>query len=401
MFDSRFLYFVQTLLIAGTVLFFVRNQFRVLKIQVIIWGLGVIAIMFRFGTEGQLGFYSNDQLQYTAIVRILTTWEWAEGESVSLSWWTDFSKIPYPAAAVPLAFAGVHMALALKTVSLVSLLLLTRDLLTRYSSHSLVSQIRTAYLTGCGLIGTFFSLLALRETMMMYFVFRYFVARSPTGKLLAVSILFLLRSHLAAAVVMAEIVLGVWSFVSKRWKVGFADVPVLLVGGTTVGYSLFNLRFNSSQGYSLLQQLRTPFSGNFGIAETTQIASNYAGLQFLTAHEAFVRLSISELLSLRLIFSDTVLIPLGFSIAFIVFGYRLNRRHRLTVLVFTIYVSIVTNTDFNSFRQNIPLMPLMGMVILDFLKDRELRRRTSPEKLSDSSVESPASIGGVISSRIS
>jgi len=31
---------------------------------------------------------------------------------------------------------------------------------------------------------------------------------------------------------------------------------------------------------------------------------------------------------------------------------------------FSIYVGLVTNTDFNSFRQNIPFMPVMGLVIL-------------------------------------
>jgi hypothetical protein len=381
MFDSKLLYLCQTLLIAGTLFLFVRRQSRLLQLQVITWCVAVIGIVWRYGTEGQLGFYSNDQLQYAAIVRILTTWQWAEGESASLFWWTEYSKIPYPASAVPLALAGVHFALALKTVSIVCLLALSHGLLQRYANSSLLSQTKVAYLTGCGLIGSFFSVLALRESMMMYFVYRYIVARSITGKILAISVLFLLRSHLAAAIIVAELVLSGWDWMTRRSKLGFLTVPILLVGGVTVGYTLFNLRFNNIQGYGLGRQLPTPFNGNFGIKETSQVASNFAGLQFLTSHEAFVRLSISDLLLLRILLSETILIPLGFTIAFILFGNSLNRRQRFTVLVFCVYIGIVTNTDFNSFRQNIPLMPLMGMMILDFLRDRRQKAVDADERI--------------------
>jgi hypothetical protein len=400
MFDSKLLYLLQTLLISGALALTVRREARVLQVQLLAWSLGVIGIMWRYNPNGQLGFYSNDQLQYAAVTRILMNWDWA-GEVPTLFWWTDFSKFPYPAAAVPLALAGVHIDLALKTVSIICLLALSRQLLLRYSDTSLARQTRTLYLTGCGLIGTFFSLLALRETMMMYLVYRYVITRSVTEKLATLVIVFLLRSHLAVAIVFAEAVITLWVWVTKKRSAGFADPILLIVAGVTIGYTLFNLRFNRTQGYGLARQLQTPFTGNFGMAETSQIASNFAGLQFLTTHEAFVKLSVSELLLLRVVFSDTVLIPLGFTVACLVFGNRLRRAHRFTLLLFAIYVSIVTNTDFNSFRQNIPLMPLMGMVILDFLKDRELQRSASQEKLSDSSVESPVSTGGAIPSRIS
>ena len=385
MFESKLLYLVQTLLIAGTLFVFVRKEARLLQLQVIAWGAGVIGIMWRYGTGGQLGFYSNDQIQYVAIVRILTTWQWGEGEAASLFWWTEYSKFPYPASAVPLTLVGIHYSLALKTVSIVFLLALTRGILHRYAGTSLLSQTKAAYLTGCGLIGTFFSLLALRETMMMYFVYRYVLARSLTGKLFAISVIFLLRSHLAAAIVASEMVMSAWGWITKRLKIGFADVPALLIGGVTLGFTLFNLRFNRTQGYGLSRQLQTPFSSNFGIVDTSQIASNFVGLQFLTSHEAFVKLSVSDLLLVRMVFSDTVLIPLIFTLIIVTCGNRLIWRHRFTVLVFSTYIGIVTNTDFNSFRQNIPLMPLMGMVILDFLKDRKLQKSSAPEDVSRAS----------------
>jgi hypothetical protein len=347
--------------------------------------------MWRYEPVAQLGFYSNDQIQYAAIVRILTTWSWAEGESPSLFWWTEFSKIPYPAAAAPLALIGVHFALALKTISLICLLALSRELLERYQAESMRSQIAVLYLTGCGLIGTFFSLVALRETMMMYFVYCYATNRRLSSKIVFLALIFLLRSHLAAALLVAEVALAAWTWLTRGRRIGFAEAPILIVGGVTLGYLMFSWRFNGIQGYDIFRRLQTPFNSNFGITETVQTASNFAGLQFLTAAEAFVRLSVSELLLLRLVFSDTVMIPLGFTVVCLIVNHRLSQRHKFTLLAFTIYVSIVTNTDFNSFRQNIPLMPLMGVVILDFLKERKLRLSSTQPERSVSKFESELS----------
>jgi hypothetical protein len=67
------------------------------------------------------------------------------------------------------------------------------------------------------------------------------------------------------------------------------------------------------------------------------------------------------------------------------------------LLAFAVYVSIVTNTDFNSFRQNIPLMPLMGMVLLDFLKDRKMQRSSAPEDVSRASDPSRRAVNNSVS----
>jgi hypothetical protein len=170
------------------------------------------------------------------------------------------------------------------------------------------SQIAVLYLTGCGLIGTFFSLVALRETMMMYFVYCYATNRRLSSKIVFLALIFLLRSHLAAALLVAEVALAAWTWLTRGRRIGFAEAPILIVGGVTLGYLMFSWRFNGIQGYDIFRRLQTPFNSNFGITETVQTASNFAGLQFLTAAEAFVRLSVSELLLLRLVFSDTVMI---------------------------------------------------------------------------------------------
>jgi len=372
---SKSMYVAQALTIGAVLLALVRNQPIILRLQVLGWTLGVCAIMWRHGVEGQLNFYSNDQNQYASIVRILVTEAWPR----TPQWWIEFSKIPFPMAAYPLALLGIHVALALKTVSLVCILALTNELLRRYDAERFWGQVRAIYITGCGLIGSFFSLLALRETMMMYFVYRYVTDKSLSGRVVSVIILFLLRSHLAAAVVLAELAIATWRWLTGRRSLGYGEPLVLMIGGATLGTMLFSWRFANINGLDGFARLKTPFSGNYGIAETVQVASNYAGLQFLTAHEAYVKMPIIDLLLLRVVFSDTVLIPLGFTLACILLGPRLRERHKFTLLAFSIYVSIVTNTDFNSFRQNIPFMPLMGMVVLDALDERRLARMRSRE----------------------
>lgn len=367
------MYLLQAFTVGAVMFALVRQQPFILRLQVLGWTVGVSAIMWRYGVQGQLNFYSNDQNQYASIVRILMTEAWPR----TPQWWIEFSKIPFPLAAYPLALAGVHIALALKTVSLVCILALTSESLKRYEAQRLFDQIRITYITGCALIGSFFSLLALRETMMMYFVFRYVSDRSISGRVISIIILFLLRSHLAAALVLAEVVLAIWSWLSSNRSLGFGEPLALIVGGATLGTMLFSWRFASINGLDGLARLKTPFSGNYGIAETLQVASNYAGLQFLTAHEAYVKMPILDLLLLRVVFSDTILIPLGFTIACLILGPGLRERHRFTLLAFSIYVSVVTNTDFNSFRQNIPFMPIMGIVVFDAINSRRMAREES------------------------
>jgi len=370
MLKSNLLYLIQTLLIAGTIFLVVHRNARALQLQVLIWCCGVIGVMLRYGTEGQLGFYSNDQLLYVAVLRSLTDWRFTEPEMTSLYWWIEYSKIPYPLAALPLSIAGVHAALALKTVSLISLLALSHEILKRFKPVSLMRQLTTLFFSGCALIGSFFSVLALRETMMMYLVFRFTTDKSFVARLVSLSLLALLRSHLAAALIVAELVMIVWKRLRFRVRLGVAEVPAICLVGFSLGTAMFYWTYRGSQGYALLDRIQLPFATGDGLNQVSKVAANFVGLQFLMTHEAFIRLSIQELFILRVIFSDTVMIPLIFSLFCLVLGPQLRERHQFALLAFTIYVSIAINTSFNSFRQNIPLMPLMGMTVLDFLKSR-------------------------------
>ncbi len=191
--------------------------------------------------------------------------------------------------------------------------------------------------------------------------------------------LYLLRPHLAAVVVIAEILVWVWEWFSEKRRVGAFEAPVLIAIGVIAGDYLYSWAFQRrTMGV-------TPPFWDWGISEVTRIASNFVGLQFLTNDESKLRLSVSELLFLRIFLSETVIIPAGATILILFFGHHLHTRYKFVLLSFSLYVSIATNTDFNSFRQNIPFMPLLGLVIVQLLRSRSISR-TQEVKSEDFSV---------------
>ena len=364
---SETAYIVQALLIGGVISLLVRNESLILRLQVIVWLIGISAIAWRFGLVEQLNFYSNDQRYYSETLDSFAVF--------GIPWDVDVwlgSKLPYTVAALPLAAIGIHPTLALKTASLMCLLALSRRLLGDARPETLKDQAVSLWLTACGSIGTFFSLLALRETMMMYFVYR-FAADGSTGiRLFSLVVLYLLRPHLAAAVFAAEAVMLAWRWLRGKREFGAAESPMLISFGVILGTTLF------SWGVGGAAQVRTPFSGGWGIAQAVRVASNFVGLQFLTVREETVEFSIARLIFLRIVLNETIVIPVAF-IAICLFASRwLNDRDRFALLAFTIYASVVTGTDFNSFRQNIPFMPLLGLTIVRYLASRRAVLREAP-----------------------
>jgi hypothetical protein len=363
------MYLLQVALIGGLISWFIRCDAFVVRLQVLVWTLGVVAIAWQFGLVEQLNFYSNDQRYYSEIVQWFST----SGIPWDIDVWLG-SKTPYTFAALPLALAGIHHTLALKTVSLVCLLALTRSVLDANRSRTNKNQIVTLWLTACGSIGTFFSLLALRETMMMLFVYRFATSQSLAIRSVSLIALYLLRPHLAAAVFAAEFVMVVWRLVRGRLSFGAAETTSLIAVGVTLGTILF------SWGVGGSSNLRTPFSGGWGIPQAIRLSSNFVGLQFLTVREETVEFSITRLLLLRLVLNETILTPVAFTIVCLFFSHRLSNRARFTLLAFTIYSSVVTGTDFNSFRQNIPFMPLMGLVVLDVIRSRDANSSSTTDE---------------------
>jgi hypothetical protein len=363
------LYLAQVAILGGVVLWFTRRQWF-LQIQTLGWIFLTTVIALRYGLIEQQNFYSNDQRYHADLVKEIL----ATGLTLDLDWWLSAARIPYVFPATVIAAIGIEPLLALKFVSLLALLA-TTSLIQRLVPQASKRQVATAtFFSATALIGVFFASLGLRDTTMMLFVLWFFTSSSTAAKVSALAGLALLRPHLAAAVLIGSLV----GLALHKLRRDSTATPLTnfasLTAAPILGYYVYSsgLQFQSGMG--------GVFGHTWGISPVLRIASNFVGLQFLTVRESTVDFSITSLLLLRLLLSETLLIPVFFTVTIL-----MNRRHSLlmqsVMWSFGVYVGIVTNTDFNSFRQNIPFMPVMGLVILLAWKEYRERRsevQTSP-----------------------
>jgi len=324
-----------------------------MQLQILGWMFLTTVIALRYGLLEQQNFYSNDQRYYADIVNeILDT-----GLTLDLDWWLTTARIPYVLPSTIFAAIGIEPLLALKFVSLLALLATTSLTQRVVRTTSTGDVVITSYLSATALIGVFFASLGLRETTMMLFVLWFFTRPTTVVKLGALLGLGLLRPHLAAAVLIGSLA----GLALHKLRRDSTATPLTnfayLTAALGIGYYVYSsgLQFQSGMG--------GVFGHTWGVSPVLRIASNFVGLQFLTVRESTVAFSTTSLLLLRLLLSETVIIPLLFTTAVI-----LTRRYSLLMQSVTwsfgIYIGIATNTDFNSFRQNIPFMPVMGLVVL-------------------------------------
>jgi hypothetical protein len=335
-----------------------RNDF-VARVYVGAWLVLNVLVVIRYGVDGQLEFYSNDQRYYVNVVDDIIT----RGLSLDVDWWLTASRWPYTLPASVLSLAGLAPELSAKVVSLLFLLASLRLVRSWVQPRTHSHVLMALYLTGLGAIGMFFSIFALRETAMMYLTLVIFFGRTPASKSAAILLLFFLRQHLAIAIVVGLLIITLLRRIRpSAWTPMRAVFTV--VAGNTIGYLLFSLGFRYLRGASGV------FGHQLGLRPVARIFSNYFGLQFLTAYEESLEFSLASLLASRLLFSETVVIPLLFTLLALT-SRRFTTLGQSALLAFSIYVGLVTNTEFNSFRQNIPLIPVMGLVVVQHLSSRQ------------------------------
>jgi hypothetical protein len=317
--------------------------------------IGVTVVALRFGLNEQLNFYSNDQRYYVDIVEQISLFNVV----LDVDWLLSYSKIPYTLPAGILAAMGIAPSLALKAISLLSLLLLTRLVLARFLPQTLRTTLITVFFTACGGIGLFYSILALRETMMMLFATYFLVSKVPATRVVALVMLLLLRPHLAAALLVGALFVQVWESLRNHRRESTLSVTMLAVLSVVGGYFLYM--------FGLWWQFRQVgiVGHQWGIAAVTRAASNFVGLQFLTARSETVEFSLASLLTLRILLPETLFIPLGFMLTLLLRPAATTTIGRTALVSLAMYIGLVTNTEFNSFRQNIPFMAVMGIVILN------------------------------------
>jgi hypothetical protein len=346
-------YYLQAIVIALAIIFVVAQN-RKIDIYPLFavsgWLIGVSLIYGKYGTD-QVNFYSNDQSVHLRIMRI-----YIENEGFNFH-----SIIPlrylitYPTFL--LSKIGLDEVLVLKTIQIVSLIGIyfkSKGVLT--STGISLKFWHFAFISSPLMF--FFSLLALRDlTLALFticFVFEYRFQR----RVLFVILIFLLKPHLAIALVFGHFALFLLK--SLRSKFNLLHAFLFSVGSYLLGSYTFSVGSYFKDGF-----FPGFASGLFSQRNISQILLNFSGLQFFSLindQGSIVSASTQFLLFARIILFDSFLIPLSFLITTLFFLRKLKNESFLIFISFVFYLGLVSQTDFNSTRQNIPFIAAMGLV---------------------------------------
>lgn len=316
-----------------------------------LWVIGVSLIYWRYGSDGQLVFYSNDQQLHIYMMGKL---EWG-GRPLGIRDLID-RRYLYVGPAYLLTLAGFSATIALKFVSflcfLVNAIVVTKHL------TMIVPKVKPLYLwLATGPIVFFFSLLALRETMLLLALTTLLIGRNPSLRMLSLVTIGLLRPHLAVAVVMAAGTV----YLARRIRshLYYFRMAAVTVGSVLLGIFLYSVAYSIDNNDDL-----TLSRSLIDKEKAYLVLSNLVGLQFLNADFVAIERTLSDLLLPRIVFSETVLVPLLFTISLFIPKDSVDRLKMLIVSTFGYYIGIIAGSDFTSFRQNLPFVSVMAIVII-------------------------------------
>lgn len=327
-----------------------KLSFLILAIP-LVWFIGVSVIYWRYGPIGQWAFYQNDQYFHWRVVNQLLVNEF----NMTFDR-LNFLRVPYTAPAFLLSVVGIDSTLALKYVSLIcamSSASMVEGVVRKANGRFLIRHIWITALP----ITVFFSLLALRETMMLMCVTHLFLGKSHPRRALSLLVLVILRPHLAAAIVFGLCWGWLFSRFQGRWYLGSVLITAVLpIYLGTIGFSIGNFII-----YQLPLQL---YQELFLQNQVIQIFSAFAGLQFLTVDVQTVEYTTRSLLFIRVLFPEIILAPLVFSVSCFFLSPRTTRLKISVLATFVFFMAVSSGTEYLSVRQSLPLMPIMGVAAL-------------------------------------
>lgn len=344
------IYVLQTVVLALVATAIFHNRLPGIFVYSLIWTVGVIAIRSRYGVSGEALFYSNDQRHHAVVTNALVEL----GINSDWGYMLRSGRIAYTLPAALLQWIGFETVLALKFVSLISFLAAATVTVRYMRSLGIEERLLFRYLTVFGPAGLFFSLLALRETMMLLLVTLFFTDRRTTMKLAVLFAALTLRPHLAAALVVGSLFAPVALRIAQ--KAYYLAVTLTLLIPALIGNAGYSVGIWLIDG-TKLELARSTLSSDALI----RILTNLVGLQFLSADATTTELNFADLMLVRVPFLETILIPLLFTLT-LLFAPRLTEFRWRIFGAFSFYLGLVTVTDFNSFRQNIPFMAVFGLL---------------------------------------
>ena len=334
-------------------------------LYVFVWTVSVIAIRLKYGVD-QVNFYSSDQqTQLEMYERLLIN-----GLLLSPQQFVaDRYLIIVPVRIFDIF--GIEPILATKFLQAVCLLLLYRVCVKFLEENDLRVRLYHAIFF-VGPLFIFLSTLGLRDLEIALATTYFFLGQNTYLKQFSLLVLLPLRPHLAVSLAFG------WLFIKIFKKFNFRRIYVALIVVTFFAFTV------GGYGFIIGRNIR---DGNAIVAPQIfdqdpwwRFFSNLVGLQFLAFDDRTVNLSVVNLLSLRLIFIDSFLIPICFVITLLSQKLEFTLNRIQVFLSFTFFLGLAAQTDFNSTRQNLPFLSTMGVLaLLGLVKRDESRTHKSLE----------------------
>ena len=335
-----------------------------------VWLIGVIAIFVRY-REDQVLFYSNDQVFHQQVIESYLPIEGLQiGAVISLRY-----LLTFPVYLISLL--GFNAMLTIKFFQLSALLLVYKR-----SQHFISKQFLKISFWQLPLIAgpilMFMSLLSLRDVLLAYFALVFVTSDPPRDKTLGLCGAFLLRPHLGVALAFGFVVSHFYS----RWKPKLHSLSISLIA--LLSYVFGTIAYWTGAVIQQGANFETPNSV-FTQLKFSQLGANFLGLQFLALQnpdDGIVAASTFTLLVSRLVFFDTWLIPVLFILTTFRNSQYLTNQKMLTIQAFLFFYGVVSQTSYNSTRQNIPFLACMGVLaVTDIEHFRKIKARIAPKLL--------------------
>jgi len=318
-------------------------------LYVFVWTVSVIGIRLKYGVD-HVNFYSSDQqTQLEMYERLLIN-----GLLLSPQQFVaDRYLIIVPVRIFDIF--GIEPILATKFLQAVCLLLLYRVCVKFLEQNDLRVRLYHAIFF-VGPLFIFLSTLGLRDLEIALATTYFFLGQNTYLKQFSLLVLLPLRPHLAVSLAFG------WLFIKIFKKFNFRRIYVALIVVTFFAFTV------GGYGFIIGRNIR---DGNAIVAPQIfdqdpwwRFFSNLVGLQFLAFDDRTVNLSVVNLLSLRLIFIDSFLIPICFVITLLSQKLEFTLNRIQVFLSFAFFLGLAAQTDFNSTRQNLPFLSTMGVLAL-------------------------------------
>ena len=353
-------YSLQTLLCATVICLFSlqrRNLDAYVALLVSFWTVSIILIYAKYGLT-QTTLYSNDQDVH---LRILNQYLPQEGvifrfEEIIAQRYLVSLPVYY------LSKLGLNGILLFKFQQLVYLILIYR-FGRRFLERNSIRVQWWHLVFFCGPIMIFMSTLALRDLAIGFFTLLLVLEQKPTTRICGLIGTFLLRPHLAVALLIGYIVSQIYRYIRPKFylvSIFFLTIAIYWIG--TFSYFL---------GSSI--QIGTPIRNPINVFtqyKFTRMAANMLGIQFLTLDESVVDASTLTLLLSRLIFIDTWLIPALFLVLLLQQSKSFTHLRIQIYFAFIFFYGLTSQTTWNSSRQNIPFLISMGLIAVVGIESR-------------------------------